>query len=66
MVLEKEFTVVLYGTSKQKENGRPEYFFNLYEQDSSSKCPPDIFGEEVTSIPNDSNGVFNQILNFIK
>ncbi len=64
-VLEKEFTVVLYGTSKQRENGRPEYFFNLYEQDSSSKCPPDIFGEDVISVPNDSNVVFNQILNYL-
>ncbi len=65
-VLEKEFTVVLYGTSKAKENGRPDYFFNLYEEDSSSKCPPGIFGEEVIQIPNDSNLVLNQILEFTK
>lgn len=65
-VLEKEFTVVLYGTSKAKENGRPEYFFNLYEQDCSSKCPPDIFGEDVIQIPNDSNLVLNQVFEFTK
>ena len=65
-VLEKEFTIVLYGTSKAKDNGRPDYFFNLYEEDSSSKCPPGIFGEDVIQIPNDSNLVLNQILEFTK
>jgi len=66
MTLEKEFTVVLYGTSKSKENGRPEYFFNLYEQDSSSKCPPEIFGEDVIQIPNDAQYVLDKITEFVK
>jgi hypothetical protein len=65
-LIEKEFTVVLYGTSKAKENGRPEYFFNLYEEDSSSKCPPGIFGEEVIQIPNDSKMVLDHIIEFTK
>lgn len=64
--LEKEFTITLYAGNKTKDDGKPEYFFNLYEEDSSSKCPPGIFGEDVIQIQNDSNAVLNQILEFTK
>lgn len=64
-LIEKEFTVVLYAASKKNDKGKPEYTFNLYEDNSSAKCPPDIFGEDVLSIPNDSNAVLTAINTFI-
>lgn len=65
-LLENNFTIVMYGTSKTQENGKPEYLFNLYEQDTSSKCPPGIFGEDVLQISNDSNMVLEKIFEFTK
>jgi len=65
-VVEKEFTIVLYGDSKVDDKGRPMYRFDLFQENSSTKCPPDIFGTEVMSIDNDSNYVLNKILEFVK
>ena len=62
--LEKEFTIVLYGDSKFKENGKPEYFFKLAEENTSAKCPPAIFGEDVYHIPNDVNFILEKINEF--
>lgn len=65
-LIEKEFTIVLYADSKLNEKGLPEYHFNTFMENSSTKCPPDIFGKDVMSIDNDSNFVFNKILDFTK
>lgn len=63
-VTEKEFTIVLFGDNKFKENGKPEYFFKLVEENTSAKCPPAIFGEEVYQIPNDVQYILEQINKF--
>lgn len=66
-LIEKEFTIVLYANNKfLEDNKRPEYFFTLSLEDSSSKCPPEIFGEDVIKIDNDSNFVLEKILEFVK
>lgn len=63
-VVEKEFTIVLFGDSKFKENGKPEYFFKLVEENTSAKCPPAIFGEDVYQIPNDVQHILEHIHKF--
>jgi len=63
---EKEFTIVLFGDNKFLENGKPEYFFKLVEENTSAKCPPDIFGETVYKIPNDIQYLLTKIQEFKK
>ena len=63
-VVEKEFTVVLYGDSKFDEKGRPQYFFKLAEENTSAKCPPDIFGADVFKIDNDVQHILTKIEEF--
>lgn len=66
-LIEKEFTIVLYANNRfEEESKRPTYYLSLSLEDSSSKCPPEIFGEDVIEIPNDSNIVLEKILEFIK
>jgi ABC-type oligopeptide transport system ATPase subunit len=65
--VEKEFTMVLYAGSKfNHSTKKPEYFLNLYEEDSSAKCPPGIFDIDTLSIPNDGQFIINKILDFVK
>lgn len=63
-VVEKEFTVVLYGDSKFKEDGTPEYFMRTVEEGTSAKCPPDLFKE--IKIPNDVADMLDKIKEFTK
>lgn len=65
-VVEKEFTIVLFGDSKFQENGKPEYFFKTVEENTSAKCPPAIFGESVYKIPNDVKLIIDKIHEFAK
>ena len=66
-VVEKDYTVCLYAEAKPKENSRPEYYLHLYNDGTNSaKCPPEIFGEEVLSIPNDAKIIFDKIQEFVK
>ena len=66
-LIEKEFTIVLYANNRfEEESKRPNYHLSLCLEDSSSKCPPEIFGENILEIPNDSNMVLEKILEFIK
>lgn len=65
-VIEKEFAVVLFGDNRFEDNGKPDYFFRLVEENTSAKCPPAIFGEEVHKIPNDIKVVHEKILDFVK
>lgn len=65
-LVEKEFTIVLYADNKFNDKGMPEYFFNLVQEGTSAKCPPDIFGGEVIKITNDYNLIANKIEEFVK
>ena len=65
-IIEKEFTIVLYADSKFNDKGVPEYFFNAVQEGASAKCPPDLLGQGVVKIENDSNLIFNKIQEFVK
>mgnify|MGYP000860191814 CR=1 FL=1 len=64
-MIEKEFTIVMYADKKFNEKGKPEYYFNLMQENTSAKCPPDMFGEDVYTIPNDSNMILKTIINYV-
>ncbi len=64
-MVEKEFTVVLYADSKMNETTKkPEYWFNVYQEGTSAKCPPDLFGEGVYKVPNDYNWILQKVKEF--
>jgi len=66
-VIEKEFTIVLYADRKIDTNTKKvDAWFDLALDNSSSKCPPDLFGEDVFKIPNDSKLIFDKIIEFTK
>lgn len=65
-VIEKDFTIVLYGDKKLNDKGFPEYYFNTFQEGTSAKCPPDIFGPEVMRITNDCEFINNAIYQFLK
>lgn len=60
-MVEKDFTVVMYADKKIKDNGKFDYFLKLAGEGISAKCPPHIFGEDVTTIPNDAKFIVDQI-----
>lgn len=65
--IEKEFAIVLYVDRTLDPNTKKvDAWFDLALDSSSSKCPPDIFGEDVFKIPNDSKLVLDKILEFVK
>jgi len=64
-MLEKDFTIVLYADSKFDDNGKPEYFLHLAQENTSAKCPPMIFGEDVYKIPNDAKMIYDKIIDFV-
>ena len=65
--IEKHYTIVMYAESKQGgENKRPEHFLRLTGEGISAKCPPDIFGEDVLTIPNDAQYIVDKIEEFVK
>jgi len=63
-MIEKEFTMVLYGDNAFTEKG-PTYHFNVVQENTSAKCPPEIFGSGIFRIDNDSNEVLKSILQFV-
>jgi hypothetical protein len=63
-LIEKEFTIVLYADNRLNEAGRPEYFFNIFQEGTSAKCPPDIFGADVYRVPNDYKLVMDKLNEF--
>lgn len=66
-VLEKEFTIVLYADRNINQTTKKvEAWFDMALENASSKCPPDIFGEDIHQIPNDSKMIFDKILEFVK
>jgi hypothetical protein len=64
--IEKEFSIVLFADRRLDEDKKVEAWFDLALDASSSKCPPEIFGESTFRIPNDSNFVLEKILEFVK
>jgi len=64
-MLEKDFTIVLYADSKFDDNGKPEYYLHLAQENTSAKCPPMIFGEDVYKIPNDAKMIYDKIIDFV-
>ena len=64
--VEKEFTIVLYADSYLTDKGIPEYNFYTFKENSSTKCPPSIFGHDVYKIDNDSKFVSDKIAEFTK
>jgi len=62
-MLEKEFSIVLYADNKF-EGKKPVYEFYTVLENSSSKCPPDIFGEDMYSVNNDAKVVLDAIKKF--
>lgn len=65
-IIEKDFTMVLYGNKKFDEKGKPKYSYNLVEDGASAKCPPGIFGEDIYQIPNDCKLILDKIQEFKK
>lgn len=66
-VCEKEFTIVLYVDRKiNPDTKKVEAWFDLALDNSSSKCPPAIFGDEIFQVENDSNLVLQKINDFTK
>lgn len=66
-LIEKEFTVVLYANSGiDSKTGKPEYWLNTFQQGTSAKCPPDLFGPDVLKIPNDYAFILNKVEEFTK
>ena len=63
--IEKEFTIVMYAENKALDNGKFDYFYKLRGEAMSAKCPPDIFGEDVSVIKNDCYEIYQKILEFV-
>lgn len=64
-VIERDFTIVLFADKKFNDKGLPDYYFNLVQEGTSAKCPPDIFGEGVIRIPNDCQLIVENLNKFV-
>lgn len=60
--VEKEFTVVLFADSKADEKGKPQYWYNTYQEGTTAKCPPELFNEY--KIQNDGQFLLDKIKEF--
>jgi hypothetical protein len=66
-LIEKDYTVVLYTDSRPIENARPEHFFHLVNDGTTStKIPPEVFGEDAIFVTNDSNIVYQKLSEFTR
>ncbi len=63
--IEKDFTIVMYADNKFDDTGKPEYYYNLVQENTSCKCPPDIFGATIYKIPNDCSIILDKIQEFV-
>lgn len=63
-LIEKEFTIVLYADRNKDDKGKVQAWLDLNLDASSSKCPPDIFGENVNRIENDYQFMIETIQKF--
>lgn len=64
-LVEKDYTMVLYADNKINDKGKFEYFYFLAAENTSAKCPPDIFGEDILKIQNDVKFIDDKINQFI-
>lgn len=64
-VIEKEFTIVLFADRKINDQKLVDAWFDLNLENSSAKCPPDIFGPETNRISNDANFILTKINEFV-
>lgn len=65
-VVEKDYTIVLYADNKFDDKGKPDYYYQLTGEGISAKCPPDIFGSEVSKVSNDVKMIDDKIKEFVK
>lgn len=56
---------MLYADNKFNDKGIPSYHFNAVQEGTSAKCPPDLLGENIMQITNDSNLIFDKVLEFV-
>lgn len=63
-VIEKEFTMVMYCDKKLDKENNPMYYFSTFSENSSAKCPPDMF--DTRQISNDSQLLINKVLEYVK
>jgi len=64
--IEKEFTVVLYADNKlNPTTKKPDYFYHLFAEGTSAKCPPDLMGDTL-QIPNDAKLMLDKIEEYYK
>lgn len=66
-MIEKEFTCVVYAYTKESDDPekRAKHYFSLSNHGDSAKFPPAIFGEEVLTIPNDCQTIYEKIKEFV-
>lgn len=57
--IEQHYTIVLYTGTRLKDN-KPQYFLRTFEQDTSTKVPEGLFGENL-EIPNDADFIFKSL-----
>ena len=57
--VEAYYTTVLFADKRLKE-GKPEYFLRTFEEDTSTKVPEGLFGEEL-EIPNSADFIFKAL-----
>lgn len=55
----------MYAENKFDDKGRPQYYLSLVGENTSAKCPPGIFGEEVIQVPNDAQYILESINKFV-
>ena len=63
--VEKDYAVVMYAENKFDDANRPQYYLSLVGENTSAKCPPGIFGEDVIQIPNDGKFILDKIQEFV-
>lgn len=64
--IEKEFTMVVYADRKHDDKGKTVAWFDLALENSSCKCPPDIFGEDVLTVENDYKMLVEEVIKFAR
>ena len=65
-MVERHYTIVMYGDKKWNEDKKKfDYFYTLAGEGLSAKCPPDIFGEDVNTIPNDNEFINTKLEEFL-
>lgn len=63
--IEKDYTIVLYAEAIPIIGSKPKRVFTLVtDGTNSAKTPPEIFGEDILQIENDSKLVFDKIKEF--